>query len=278
MMKIEQLSKKYGKKIAVNNVSLILRPTVYGLLGPNGAGKTTLLRLLAGVIQASSGSIKYSEACSRIGYLPQKFGCFPELTVYEQMEYFAFLKKISPKQKKGEIAKALGMVHMDGHAKMKCRKLSGGMVRRVGIAQAILGQPDLILFDEPTVGLDMEERIRFTEVVKRLDGEMIILLSTHLVEDVKSVCKNVIIMDQGVVLSEGSALETAAFAEGMVFHIKKQELENVLGSCYVERYETVGDTEYARILSAERPKADCSSCIPDLEDGYFQITKGENLD
>lgn len=275
MMKMERLSKKYGKKVAVDSVSLSLRPMVYGLLGPNGAGKTTLLRLLAGVIRADSGNINYPENCRCIGYLPQKFGCFPELTVYEQMEYFACLKKIPKKQKKDEIEKALEMVHMSDKAKMKCRKLSGGMIRRVGISQAVLGQPGLVLFDEPTVGLDMEERIRFAEVVKRLDGEAVVLLSTHLVEDVKSVCKNVIIMNQGIVLSESSASKTAAAAEGRVFQIKREELEKIAIHCYIERYETVGDIEYARVLADEKPRADCKSCVPDLEDGYFEIIRNQ---
>ncbi|RKI41402.1 ATP-binding cassette domain-containing protein [bacterium D16-51] len=273
MIKIEQLSKRYGKKTVVNKISLSLEPAVYGLLGPNGAGKTTLLRLLAGVICADSGSIDYSENCRCIGYLPQKFGCFPELTVYEQMEYFACLKKIPGKHRKEMIEKALEMVHMEEKAGMKCRKLSGGMVRRVGIAQAVLGRPGVVLFDEPTAGLDMEERIRFSEAVKSLEGEMIIVLSTHLVEDVKSVCKKVIIMNQGSVLLEETALGTAAMAAGKVFRIKRQEVEKLSAPYYVVRYETVGNAEFARVLVSERPLTECEECEADLEDGYFQVIK-----
>lgn len=275
-MRIEQLSKKYGKKVVVNHVSLSLEKTAYGLLGPNGAGKTTLLRLLAGVIQADQGRIAYSAGCKRIGYLPQKFGCFPELTVYEQMEYFSCLKKISAAKRKNEIKKALRMVHLDDMVQMKCKKLSGGMIRRIGIAQAIMGQPDLILFDEPTVGLDVEERIRFTQVVQELSGKTTVLLSTHLVEDVKSVCRKVIIMNRGVAVSAASAAETAGKADGRVYVVKQQELHQVVHPYYVERCETIDDTMYARILTEEKPQIEYSECIPDLEDGYFWVIKMEN--
>ena len=273
MMETRALCKKYGKKTVVNDVSLHLETTAYGLLGPNGAGKTTLLRLLAGVIRADGGEIHYSEDCACIGYLPQKFGCFPELTVYEQMEYFACLKKIPAREQKDEIDKALCMVHLDDLRKTKCRKLSGGMVRRVGIAQAVIGRPRLILFDEPTVGLDVEERVRFIQVVEELGGQAIVLLSTHLVEDVKSACKKVIIMNRGDILSEESASGTAELAKGRVFQVRKEELEHIPFPFYVEKYENIEDTVYARILMETAPGIAYSACVPDLEDGYFWKVK-----
>lgn len=273
MMETRALCKKYGKKTVVNDVSLHLETTAYGLLGPNGAGKTTLLRLLAGVIRADGGEIHYPEDCACIGYLPQKFGCFPELTVYEQMEYFACLKKIPAREQKDEIDKALCMVHLDDLRKTKCRKLSGGMVRRVGIAQAVIGRPRLILFDEPTVGLDVEERVRFIQVVEELGGQAIVLLSTHLVEDVKSACKKVIIMNRGDILSEESASGTAELAKGRVFQVRKEELEHIPFPFYVEKYENIEDTVYARILMETAPGIAYSACVPDLEDGYFWKVK-----
>lgn len=276
MIEIEHLYKKYGKKDVVKDVSFTLDTSVYGLLGPNGAGKTTLLRLLAGVIYGK-GKISYPADCKYIGYLPQKFGCFPELTVYEQMEYFACMKKIQKKERKDEIEKALEMVNLEDLKQVKCKKLSGGMVRRVGIAQAITGNPELILFDEPTVGLDVEERNRFIQIIAKLCGKTTILLSTHLVEDVKSVCKDIIIMNNGMVISEKTAAATTALAEGKVFKVKQNELVHIKLPYYAGRCETIDGVTYTRILTEEKPTVDYCECIPDLEDGYFWMIKNGNM-
>lgn len=199
MIEINGIKKKLGKKEVLKGISLQLKPSVYGLAGANGAGKTTLLRILAGVMNADGGEIVMPEGSGQTGYLPQKFGCFPELTVYEQLEYFACLKKIPASCMESEILRALECVNLGGKEKMKCRKLSGGMVRRVGIAQALLGNPALLLLDEPTVGLDMEERKNFNRVVREMEGERTVLLSTHLAEDLKNLCQSVIILDSGEV-------------------------------------------------------------------------------
>lgn len=193
------------------------------------------------------------------------------------MEYFSCLKKISARQRKKVIEEALEKVHMYSQKDTKCRKLSGGMIRRIGIAQAIVGQPKLILLDEPTVGLDVEERIRFTQVIRELSGKTTIVLSTHLVEDIKSICEKVIIMDRGVIMSASSAPDTAAIADGKVFRVKEQELNQISGSYYIERHETINDILYARILMAENPGIDYYECVPDLEDGYFWKIKMEKI-
>lgn len=277
MIKIEHLYKKYGKKDVVKDISLNLETTIYGLLGPNGAGKTTLLRMLAGVIYGK-GRISYPADCGYIGYLPQKFGCFPELTVYEQMEYFACMKQIPKQEKRQEIERALEMVNLRDLKQVKCRKLSGGMVRRVGIAQTIIGKPGLVLFDEPTVGLDVEERNRFIQIIEELCGKTTVLLSTHLVEDVKLACRKVIIMNHGMVISEKTAADTAALAEGKVFMVKQNELVHIKSPYYAGRYETVDGIKYMRILTQEKPEMACCECMPDLEDGYFWIIKNVSKD
>lgn len=146
---------------------------MYGLLGPNGSGKTTLLRMLAGVLQPTAGKIEIDR--NSIGYLPQKFGCFPELTVKEQLEYFACLKKIPKKLHEEEIDRVLDIIHLSDRKKDACRKLSGGMVRRMGIAQALLGNPKILLLDEPTVGLDPEERNHFHSIIYKIKGKMSII-------------------------------------------------------------------------------------------------------
>lgn len=277
MIKTEHLYKKYGKKDVVKDVSLNLETTAYGLLGPNGAGKTTLLRLLAGVIYGK-GTVSYPAGLRYIGYLPQKFGCFPELTVYEQMEYFACMKQIPQKERKQEIEKALEMVNMGDLKRTKCRKLSGGMVRRAGIAQAIIGKPGLVLFDEPTAGLDVEERNRFIQITSQLSEKTTVLLSTHLVEDVKSACKKIIIMNRGKIISEKTAEDTASLAEGKVFMVKQSELANIKCPYYAGRCETVNGITYARILAREKPSVDYCECTPDLEDGYFWVIKNNSKD
>lgn len=199
MIEINGIKKRFGKKEILKGISLKLGPCIYGLAGSNGAGKTTLLRILAGVMNADSGKITVQEGNGFTGYLPQKFGCFPELTVYEQLEYFACLKGIGGNGMESEIFRVLESVNMGGKEKVKCRKLSGGMVRRVGIAQALLGNPALLLLDEPTVGLDPEERKNFNQIIRKLEGESTVLLSSHLMEDIRSLCQRVIILESGEV-------------------------------------------------------------------------------
>lgn len=218
MIRINNISKRYGKKTVLSAVSLELDQKTCGLIGPNGAGKTTLIRILAGTLKKDSGEIVYDSAGAKIGYLPQLFGCFPELTVRDQMEYFACVKDL-PKEAHGEaIAAALGKTDMDEYADMKCSRLSGGMTRRVGIAQALLGNPDILLLDEPTVGLDPEERVRFRTIIKRIEGTACILISSHIVEDVQYLCDDVIVMNHGQIIDVGTPGQIAGIAQGHVDH------------------------------------------------------------
>lgn len=224
MIEIINLTKKYGKKEILKNISLSFDKDTYGLLGPNGAGKTTLIRILAGILPYNSGTITYSD--SKIGYLPQKFGCFPEFTLYEQLEYFSYLKELPKNTHKTEINRVLELTNLEEYAKIKCSKLSGGMIRRTGIAQALLGNPNLLLLDEPTVGLDPEERIHFHNTIQNLHGKSTILLSTHIVEDVKSLCKNIIIMDKGTIIINENIQEIISIVNKNTIKIECEDLEN----------------------------------------------------
>lgn len=197
MMKILGLTKRYHKKSVISGINLTLEKENYGLVGPNGAGKTTLIRMLAGVIQPTSGEIIYDSGKS-VGYLSQKFGCIPELTVFEQMEYFACLKKISNKNQRDEINNVLSMVNLEEKRNEKCKNLSGGMVRRLGIGQALLGRPELLLLDEPTAGLDPDERKAFADIIGNLKGTMTIVLSTHIINDIKNTCDKMLVLERGV--------------------------------------------------------------------------------
>lgn len=191
-------TKKLGKKEVniLNDITLNLKSGIYGILGPNGAGKTTLLRCLAGVYKVENGMIHFDEE-RRIGYLPQDFGMLSNLTVYENLEYFSVLKKLEQNHIDEHIMWCLEQVHLVAEKDKKCRKLSGGMLRRLGIAQAILGNPEVILLDEPAASLDPEERVNLREVLKELGKHSILLVSTHIVEDAQSLCDKIIIMNKG---------------------------------------------------------------------------------
>ncbi len=222
MIKIQNLTAGYGKKIVLSDINLELENQTYGIIGPNGSGKTTLFRVLTSFrmltskniltanLKICSGDILVSDSCNnkkmigkkncQIGYLSQKFGCMPQLTVKEQLQYFCYLKKIPASEEEYEISRVLDAVHMSGFANQKCKKLSGGMVRRVGIAQAILGKPQFILLDEPTTGLDIEERCHFYQIFHQLEGVCPVLVSSHITEDIVEGCTNTIILKTGTIL------------------------------------------------------------------------------
>lgn len=203
MIEVDNVTKKFRSKTVLDGVTLSCHRGIYGILGPNGAGKTTLMRCMMGLYPINGGKIDVPPP-SEIGYLPQKFGLFREMTVYDMLYYLAALKKIPKESRDGAISDALSHVNMEGYEKTRIAVLSGGMQRRIGIAQAILGNPHVIFFDEPTVGLDPEERKRFKSVVRELGKTSTVLFSTHIVEDLEAVCDHIIIMGRGHVLYSGS--------------------------------------------------------------------------
>lgn len=213
MLVLENVTKKFRKREALKGISVRIEEGCYGLLGPNGAGKTTLLRCVLGLYPVSSGSISLDGKPADIGYLPQKFGMFQELTAYDMLYYFAAVKKIPKDRRKSEIENVLALVNLNDRIREKVGKLSGGMQRRLGIAQALLGDPGLIFLDEPTAGLDPEERVRFRDIIGEIRENRTILISTHIVEDVESTCDRVIIMNEGQVLENVTIEEACAFSE-----------------------------------------------------------------
>ncbi len=213
MISLRNVNKVFGKRYAVRNFTCELQPGCYGLLGANGAGKTTLLRCILGLHTVTDGEI-IREKKEKIGYLPQKFGMFRELKVKDMMYYFAVAKEIPKKERDTEIERVLELVNLSQRKDEKVGNLSGGMQRRLGIAQAVLGNPDVVFLDEPTTGLDPEERARFKDMICRLKKEnRIILISTHIVEDVESVCDRVLIMKEGSLLENVTVKEACNFAE-----------------------------------------------------------------
>ncbi len=244
--------RSFGKNKAVDGVDLQLGPGVFGLLGPNGAGKTSLLRMLATVLPPSSGEIRLlgrdprgaagrREIRRRLGYLPQNLGYYPSFTVAEFVEYFALLKEMPSSSVPRAVAAAVERVDLGGKAKAKLRTLSGGMLRRVGIAQAIVNDPDLLLLDEPTAGLDPEQRVQFRALMRSLGMSATVIVSTHLVEDVGAACGEVALMSAGKIVFRGTPDELTVRGEG-----------HGVGDAPLER-------GYSAVLSASRTGAAAAS-------------------
>ena len=222
---LTDIHRSFGKSKAVDGVSLELGAGVFGLLGPNGAGKTSLLRMLATVLPPTSGQMALlgrdpgsttarREIRRRLGYLPQSLGYYSSFTVVEFIEYFALLKEMPSPAVPKAVAVAVERVGLGVKAKAKLRTLSGGMLRRVGIAQAIVNSPDLLLLDEPTAGLDPEQRMQFRALLRPLGETATVIVSTHLVEDVGAACSEVALMSDGKIVFRGTPAELTARGEG----------------------------------------------------------------
>jgi ABC-type multidrug transport system ATPase subunit len=224
-VEITDLTRRLGRTQDVAGVDLAAGPGVFGLLGPNGAGKTTLLRMMATVIPPTSGTLRLlgrdpgsygprREIRRRLGYLPQNLGYYPGFTVVEFVEYFALLKEMPTARIPAAVAAAVERVNLGRQAKAKLRTLSGGMLRRVGIAQAIVNDPELLLLDEPTAGLDPEQRMAFRALLRDLGQGATVIVSTHLVEDVGAACTEVALMDEGKIVFHGTPGELTVRGEG----------------------------------------------------------------
>jgi ABC-2 type transport system ATP-binding protein len=224
-VEITDLTRRFGRTEAVAGVTMQTGQGVFGLLGPNGAGKTTLLRMLATVIPPNSGGLRLlgrdpgsygprREIRRRLGYLPQTLGYYPGFTVAEFVEYFALLKDMPPGRVPRAVATAVERVGLGNKARAKLRTLSGGMLRRAGIAQAIVNEPELLLLDEPTAGLDPEQRVEFRELLREFGKRGTVIVSTHLVEDVGAACAEVALMNEGRIVFHGTPEELTVRGEG----------------------------------------------------------------
>lgn len=276
MLVINNVTKKFkGTKKVLNGVSFEFDRGVYGLLGPNGSGKTTLMRCILG-LYPYSGTIKLDgeiiknnkKTASKIGYLPQSFGLFRELTVYEVMQYFAVQKNLLGKEAEDEIMHALEVVNLSDKSKTKCKKLSGGMIRRVGIAQTLLGNPELIMLDEPTAGLDPEERLRFKNIISSISKNTTVIISTHIVEDVESICEKIVVFNNGNIIKGDSVKNVRSVAEGKVFVVS--ENQTLSKDAFVIREYMQDDKIVKRVLANE---VDGTPVAPTVEDGYLCLLK-----
>jgi ABC-type multidrug transport system ATPase subunit len=291
VIEIRGLRKTYGRRAKVTQalagIDLRVGSGMFGLLGPNGAGKTTLMRILAGIANPTAGAVHIAghdlatepgkrAVKSILGYLPQELGMYPELTAAQFVDYMAALKGLdAPRERSRRVAHALDMVGLAAAAHRRIQSLSGGMKRRVGIAQALVNDPRLLIVDEPTAGLDPEERIRFRNLLVGLAGERTVLLSTHIVEDIGQTCRDLAVLGRGRVLFRGSPIELARVAEGHVWTGTRARLDEPKPGSTIVSMLHLGDGVQYRLVGARwenDPSAEPAR--PSLEDGYVRLMQG----
>jgi ABC-2 type transport system ATP-binding protein len=274
-VRVDGLSRRYGATRALDDVELALDQGITGLLGPNGAGKTTLLSILATVGEPDAGRVSVFgldprqaaqrvEIRRRLGYLPQELGYHRHFTVAAFLDYVAILKEITDRRRRAEeVARVLAAVGLESRARIRIRALSGGMRQRLGIAQALLGQPDLLVLDEPTAGLDPEQRLRFRELLSGLPGDPVIVLSTHQADDIAAICPHVVVLLQGQVHFAGTPADLAATAAGRVWAADdRDDRAHLAWRGGDSRWRHVGDD----------PPAGAELVAPTVEDGYLLLS------
>ncbi|MEL7039344.1 MAG: ABC transporter ATP-binding protein [Cyanobacteria bacterium J06592_8] len=282
MLNIRGLSKTYSNGIqALQNVSLEIEHGIFGLLGPNGAGKSSLMRTLATLQDADSGSVELDGvdllnqpqlARQQLGYLPQDFGVYPNISAEELLNQLAVFKGfINSKERKEIVKQQLHLVNLYSQRQQKLGTFSGGMRQRFGIAQALLGSPKLIIVDEPTAGLDPAERIRFQNLLAEISQNRVLLLSTHIVEDVAELCQNMAILNQGKILRSGSPTVLTNALQGKIWTkvVEDFETSNLLDSCQVITSRMSRGSRCIRVLSDVQPDVGFQVAEPDLNDVYF---------
>lgn len=293
-LQLQNLSKRYGTKCAVDDVNVCLTPGVYGLLGANGAGKTTLMRMICGVLKPTSGTIslngKKIEALGEqyyehLGYMPQDFGFYPDFTAREFMLYMAAVKGLSKNKAKKRTDDLLHMVNLSDVADKKIKSFSGGMKQRLGIAQAELNSPSILILDEPTAGLDPKERVRFRNLISDFAKEKIVILSTHIVSDVSYIADTILMMKDGrFILQEPMATVTDGI-EGKVWELVADErtVEEYSRRFAVVNLHHENNSVRLRIVSDTAPSADAKTVSPSLEDLFLyhfgedaQVERSEN--
>ncbi len=280
---IKNVSKRYSNKVlGLQNFSLDLHPGILGLLGPNGAGKSTLMNILATITRPTEGQVLWNgvdivkqpnELRRVLGYLPQSFGVYPNLSAQEFLEYMAAVKGLDSRSASRRIDELLQLVNLTEVRKRPLGGYSGGMKQRVGIAQALLNDPQLLIVDEPTVGLDPEERVRFRDLIADLSGERIVILSTHIVSDVEATATRIVITNQGRLVTDTSPERFLRLMDGMVWEwlVSSDELPQAK-----KKYLTSGTLRrpngvQLRVISVDAPSRDARRVSPTFEDAYLKL-------
>lgn len=285
---LKDLDKYYGKKQALRHVNLTISQGMFGLLGPNGAGKTTLMKILATLLPKTGGEVticgmdisQEREIRRMVGYLPQDFSMYGNMTVYDAMDYLGVLSGMKKTERRERIPMLLEKVNLTENHRTKVKAMSGGMRRRLGIAQAILHDSRVLIVDEPTAGLDPEERVRFRNLLCEIAEERIVILSTHIVGDIEATCENIAVLNQGELLFQGTVTELLEHAEGKIFtaQVSRMELPMLKKQYEVTSMLIQGNEAQVRFVAEEKPFASANLCQPNVEDAYMflmQEKRGE---
>ena len=280
---LKDVSKFYGKKQALNGINLEIEKGMFGLLGRNGAGKTTLMKSIATLHSVSSGDItvcginisESSKIREMIGYLPQDFSMYSNMSAYEAMDYLGVLSGLDKKTRKERIPELLSKVNLNNNMKIKVKDMSGGMRRRLGIAQAILHNPKVLIVDEPTAGLDPEERVRFRNLLSEIADDRIVILSTHIVGDIESTCENIAVMDEGKIIFKGTVTELLDKANGMIYEVKisKAEIEDIKKNYIVTNILMMATEATVRFIAKDKENIinGAEVTLPNVEDAYMYL-------
>ncbi len=283
-LELKQVSKTFKNKTAVQDVSICLNHGVYGLLGENGAGKTTLMRMLCGILKPTQGVIHCDgmpilqmggEYRRLLGYLPQDFGYYGDFSALRFLNYVAALKALPEEYAKNRIDELLEMVDLSKEKKNKLKTFSGGMLRRVGIAQALLNDPEILVLDEPTSGLDPGERVRFRNIISSLGKNRLVILSTHIVSDIEYIADKIMIMKNGQIMLSGDEAQILKEAEGCVWKcvVPENQVDSMDRKYVISNLRNQANQVELRIVSTQKPSEDAEPVEVTLEDAYLFFTK-----
>ena len=276
---LKNITKKYKNKEVLSHLNFEFDNKIYAFIGHNGSGKSTLMRIITGLIEPTQGEVLFYQNDKIIDYkkvkfwyLSQEFNAFKEFTVYEQLEYFAIMKKINKKVYSNEIKKVLMEVNLWENKDVKCKNLSGGMIRRLGIAQTLLGSPDVIILDEPVVGLDPDERMRFMEIIKSIQLDIPIIFSTHIIDDISSLSPEIIFFKNGQIKFNGSSSQFIDSAKGKIYLCSRENLSKVK-----ERITSIKISENTyRVIASNRLNYDfLQDVTPCMEDAYIYLNQDD---
>lgn len=276
---LKNITKKYKNKEVLSHLNFEFDNKIYAFIGHNGSGKSTLMRIITRLIEPTQGEVIFYQNDKiidykkvKFGYLSQEFNAFKEYSVYEQLEYFAIMKKINKKVYPNEIKKVLVEVNLWENKDVKCKNLSGGMIRRLGIAQTLLGSPDIIILDEPVVGLDPDERMRFMEIIKSIQLDIPIIFSTHIIDDISSLSPEIIFFKNGQIKFNGSSSQFIDSAKGKIYLCPREDLGKVK-----ERITSIKISENTyKVIASNRLNYDfLQEITPCMEDAYIYLNQDD---